>query len=125
MDKSSREQQHMVKCLMPSGIFPGMFEHLRLKCCSQGLPQSLYLTRLDLLAARAGWAAPSTCPLRQKKLFKGLEEDSGAKARNGKKKGKIKHDFFLAVDVTPKAVQGSCRCLQQLSQTSTSFPWTI
>lgn len=70
VDKSRREQQHMVRCLMPSGIFPGMFEDLRLKCCSQGLPQSLYLTRLDLLAARLGWAAPSTSPLSQKELFK-------------------------------------------------------
>lgn len=68
VDKSRREQQHMVKCLMPSGIFPGMFEDLRLKCCSQGLPQSLYLTRLDLLAARLGWAAPNTSPLSQKKI---------------------------------------------------------
>lgn len=121
VDKSGREQQQRVKCLMPSGIFPGMFEDLRLKCCSQCLPQSLYLTRLDLLAARVGWAAPSTSPLSQKKLFTGLGVDSGAKVRNGKQKGKIKHGFLLAVDVTPETVHGSFRCLQQLSQTSTSY----
>lgn len=68
-----------------------------------------------------GWAAPSTSPLSQKKLFTGLGVDSGAKVRNGKQKGKIKRGFLLAVDVTPETVHGSFTCLQQLSQTSTSY----
>lgn len=88
-DKSRREQQHMVNCLMPRGIFPAMFEELRSKYCIEA--QSLYITMLNLLAARVGWTVPSTSLAYHpspRKVFKGLKVHSGAKARDSKKKGR-------------------------------------
>lgn len=66
LDKSRREQQHMVNCLMPSGIFPAVFEELMSKRCFEGLSSELYITMLNL--RQPGWsgqypAPPGTSPL--------------------------------------------------------------
>lgn len=92
LDKSRREQQHMVNCLMPSGIFPAVFEELRSNCCFEGLSSEPIYNHAEFSGSQGGVDGtqhlPGTSPLSQKRVFKGLKVHSGAKARDSKRKGR-------------------------------------
>lgn len=92
LDQSRREQQHMVNCLMPSGIFPAVFQELRSKYCFEGLSSEPIYNHVEFAGSQGGVDStqhlPGTSPLSQKRLFKGLKVHSRAKARDSKKKGR-------------------------------------
>lgn len=82
----------MVNCLVPSGIFPAVFEELRSKCCFEGLSSEPIYNHAEFAGSQGAVDSaqhpPSSSALSQKRLFKGLKVRSGAKARDTKKKGR-------------------------------------
>lgn len=126
-DKSRGEWQHMANSLMPSGIFPAVFEELGSKCCFEGLSSEPIFNHVEFAGSLDGVDSaqhlPGTSLLSQKSFFKGLKVSSGTKARirwekklrNANSLGQVKHTVFLAVDVTSKEVYGSRSCLQTSS----------
>lgn len=100
----------MVNCLVPSGIFPAVFEELRSKCCFEGLSSEPIYNHAEFAGSQGAVDSaqhpPSSSALSQKRFFKGLKVHSGAKETLRKKEGsyswvRVKCSFLLTVDVTP------------------------
>lgn len=87
----------MVNSLMPSGIFPAVFEELGSKCCFEGLSSEPIFNHVEFAGSLDGVDSAQhltgTSLLSQKSFFKGLKVSSGTKARIRWKKNKERQQF--------------------------------